>query len=79
MIFWSHDPEVAVCNMLANPDFNNEIDVAPYVELDANSTRRRSDFMSANYAWWQCVRFFIISVFKINTFLRISFMTKTCR
>jgi Plavaka transposase len=55
---WYRDPEVVVRNMLANPDFEKEIDVAPYVELDVNGIRRRSDFMSANFAWRQCVRFF---------------------
>ena len=41
--------------MIANPDFEKEFDVVPYVELDVNGVRRRSDFMSANFAWRQCV------------------------
>lgn len=55
---WYRDPEVVVCNMLANPDFEKEIDVAPYVELDTNGVRRCSDFMPANFAWRQCVGLF---------------------
>ena len=52
---WYRDPEVVVQNMIANPDFEKEFDVVPYVELDVNGVRRRSDFMSANFAWRQCV------------------------
>ena len=48
---WYRDPEVVVRNMIANPDFEKEFDVVPYVELDVNGVRRRSDFMSANFAW----------------------------
>ncbi|KAF8951994.1 hypothetical protein BDZ97DRAFT_1931423 [Flammula alnicola] len=51
---WYRDPETVVRNMLANPDFDKEFDVAPYVDLDAEGGRRRSDFMSANFAWRQC-------------------------
>jgi Plavaka transposase len=76
---WYRDPEVVVRNMLANPDFENEFEVAPYVELDVNGNRRHSDFMSANFAWRQCVCLFCQDspLFKINEFLRISFMKKT--
>ncbi|KAF8806795.1 hypothetical protein BYT27DRAFT_7256797 [Phlegmacium glaucopus] len=52
---WYHDPEVVVCNMLVNPDFHKEFDAAPYVELDKYGTHRRSDFMSADFAWRQCL------------------------
>jgi hypothetical protein len=44
--------------MLANPDFEKEIDFAPYVELNENGIRRRSAFMSADFAWQQCVCLF---------------------
>lgn len=46
--------------MLANPDFDNEFDVAPYVELDVNGARRRSDFMSGDFPWRQCVHFLLL-------------------
>ena len=52
---WYRDPEVVAHNMLANSDFAKEFDPAPYVELDANGGRRRSDFMSGNFAWRQSV------------------------
>ena len=57
---WYHDPEVVVHNMLANPDFDKEFDYAPYVELDEHGTRRRSDLMSADFAWRQCVCLFFL-------------------
>ena len=57
---WYRDPEVVARNMLANPDFDNEFDTAPYVELDKDGTRRRSDFMSGDFSWRQCVHFFIL-------------------
>ena len=31
---WSRNPDVVVRNILANPDFDNEFDPAPYVEID---------------------------------------------
>ncbi|KAF8953946.1 hypothetical protein BDZ97DRAFT_1929205 [Flammula alnicola] len=54
---WYRNPEVVVRNILANPDFDNEFDAAPYVESaktnkdDKDGQRRWADFMSANYAW----------------------------
>ncbi|KAF8810183.1 hypothetical protein BYT27DRAFT_7222195 [Phlegmacium glaucopus] len=48
---WYRDPEIVIRNMLANPDFAKEFDVAPYVELNVQGGRRRSDFMSGNFAW----------------------------
>ncbi|KAF8154657.1 hypothetical protein B0H34DRAFT_809194 [Crassisporium funariophilum] len=51
---WYRDPQVVACNMLANPDFDKEINVAPYVKLDVNGVRRRSNFMSGDFAWQQC-------------------------
>ena len=38
---WYRDPEVVVRNMLANSDFDQEIDYAPCVELNVNGTRLR--------------------------------------
>jgi hypothetical protein len=46
--------------MLANPDFDNEFDTAPYVELDKDGTRRRSDFISGDFSWCQCIHFYIL-------------------
>ncbi|KAF7983491.1 hypothetical protein HWV62_21806 [Athelia sp. TMB] len=48
---WYRDPEVVIANLLANPDFDNQFDYTPYVELDKQGNRRWSDFMSGNFAW----------------------------
>jgi hypothetical protein len=58
---WFRDPAVVVQNILANPDFDNEFDPAPYVEIDRDGQRRWADFMSANYVWRQCVSLIIQS------------------
>ena len=79
---WYHDPAVVARNMLANADFAMEFDSAPYVELDAKGGRRRSDFMSGNFAWHQSVcRFlvtFILDKVRLTpvNFLRTSFTRK---
>ena len=52
---WYHDPEVIAHIMLVNTDFNNEFDVAPYVQLDKTGERQRLDFMSGDFPWCQCV------------------------
>jgi len=62
---WYRDPEVVARNMLTNPDFNNEFDTAPYVELDKNGTCRRSDFMSGDFSWHQCVHFLFILILSL--------------
>jgi hypothetical protein len=49
------EPDVVVANLLDNPDFNNEYDTTPYVELDAQGRRRWSNFMSANFPFKRCV------------------------
>lgn len=49
------DPDTVLKNMLDNPDFDGQFDTTPYVHLDADGKRKISDYMSANYAWRQCV------------------------
>ena len=56
---WSRDPDVVVRNILANPDFDNEFDPAPYVEIDRDGQRQWADFMSGNYVWHYCVSLII--------------------
>ncbi|THV03658.1 hypothetical protein K435DRAFT_851604 [Dendrothele bispora CBS 962.96] len=46
---WYRDPETVIKNMLDNPEFAEEFDTKPYVELKADGTRRWSDVMSGNY------------------------------
>jgi hypothetical protein len=44
-------------NILANPDYKDEIDYVPFREYDtSDSTRRWKDFMSGDWAWQQAVR-----------------------
>jgi len=41
--------------MLDNPDFDNQFDYAPYVELDKAGQRRWNEFMSGNFSWRHAV------------------------
>jgi hypothetical protein len=52
---WYRDPESVVSLMLDNPDFQDQFDLRPYIDLDANGNRRWSDVMSGNVAWRHCV------------------------
>lgn len=56
--FWFRDPRTLVQNMLANPDFNGEIDYAPFQEHHGQN-HRFENFMSGNWCWKQAVRRFI--------------------
>ncbi|KAH7905240.1 hypothetical protein BJ138DRAFT_1138338 [Hygrophoropsis aurantiaca] len=47
------DPREMLRNMLANPDFDGEIDYAPYRDFDANEKREYKDLMSGDWAWQQ--------------------------
>ncbi|KAL6299566.1 hypothetical protein BKA93DRAFT_742140 [Sparassis latifolia] len=46
------DPHEIAKNMLANPDFNDEIDYSPFREF-YNGERHLKDFMSGDWAWRQ--------------------------
>ncbi|KAE9403476.1 hypothetical protein BT96DRAFT_1016915 [Gymnopus androsaceus JB14] len=48
---WYRDPDTIIANILANPEFRNDFDVAPYVHLDSAGKRNWADFMSGNFAW----------------------------
>lgn len=52
---WFRDPVVVARNMLNNPDFRDEFDYAPYIELGRDGQRRWTDFMSGNFAWRHAV------------------------
>lgn len=52
---WHRDPRVCAHNMLANPDFAQEYNVAPYREYDSKLERRFTNLMSGNWAWKQAV------------------------
>ena len=54
---WYRDPHAMACNMLANPNYKDEIDYTPFREYDASNDKRRwKDFMSGDWAWRQAVR-----------------------
>lgn len=52
---WYRDPDVVIANLLDNPDFASQFDVAPYVATDSQGKRRWTDFMSGNFAWRRSV------------------------
>ena len=52
---WFRDLDIVIQNMLDNPDFDNQFDYAPYVELDKAGQRRWNEFMSGNFSWRHAV------------------------
>jgi hypothetical protein len=59
---WAHNPLCVARIQIANRDFNERWDYAPYqdfvlTEIDGKMDLKRTfkDFMSANWAWNQCV------------------------
>lgn len=53
---WFRDPKVIMKNLMENPDFKDEFDVAPYREYYTSlRSRRYQHLMSGDWAWRQCV------------------------
>jgi Plavaka transposase len=52
---WYRDPEAVVSAMLSNPDFHGQFDLCPYIDINADGTRRWSNVMSGNIAWRRSV------------------------
>lgn len=52
---WYRDPDTVITNMLSNPDFSNDFDVAPYVHIDKDEKRRWSNVMSGNLSYRHAV------------------------
>jgi hypothetical protein len=52
---WYRNPRDVINNMLANTDFANEMDTAPFREYTTNGDRRYQHFMSGDWAWNQAV------------------------
>ncbi|KAG0693018.1 hypothetical protein DFH29DRAFT_992452 [Suillus ampliporus] len=53
---WFRDPHTVIHNMLANPDFKDEMDYIPYREFNGdgdNAKRQWHNMMSGNWAWDQ--------------------------
>jgi Plavaka transposase len=52
---WYRDPRTVVRNMLSNPDFDGEIDYAPFRQFGDEDERQYQDFMSGDWAWRHAV------------------------
>ena len=52
---WFRNPHTLVHNMLSNPDFKSDFDLAPLQERTVDGTHRFCNFMSGNWAWKQAV------------------------
>lgn len=52
---WFRDTDLAIQNLLANPDFAGEFDTVPYQEYAEDGTQRYCDIFSADWAWGQAV------------------------
>ena len=52
---WFRDPRMIIHTILANKDFDGEIDYSPH-QTFVNGKRKYSNFMSGNWAWKQAVR-----------------------
>lgn len=64
---WYRDPAQVVANMLANPDFDGEMDYAPLQEVDTNGELRYKNLMSGSWAWEQAVSSLLyLSVFCVE-------------
>ncbi|KAF8956155.1 hypothetical protein BDZ97DRAFT_1672008 [Flammula alnicola] len=48
---WYRDPSVVLKNILDNPDFDGEIDYAPFIEVDESEKRHWNEFMSGNFSY----------------------------
>lgn len=57
---WYRNPDTVISAMLGNPGFNGQFDLRPYVDLNANGTRRWNNVMSGNIAWRNSVSSFIL-------------------
>ena len=58
---WYRDPRKVIHNIFANPDLTDGIDYVPYRE-HVNGKQWYSDFMSADWAWRQCVHLLLQNV-----------------
>lgn len=59
---WFRDPHQLLKNMLANPDFDGEIDYTPYHKYNTEGNHRFQDFMPGDWAWTQAVRAFVFTL-----------------
>jgi hypothetical protein len=59
--FWS--PRTLLKNMISNPDFNGEFNVAPLQEHDTAGNHRFQNLMFGNWSWKQVVTVSIYTSF----------------
>lgn len=52
---WFRDPKAVIQSILSNPEFKDGFDYAPCMIYNEKHQRIRSNFMSADWAWNQCV------------------------
>jgi Plavaka transposase len=57
---WYHNPDTVVSQILANPEFDGQFDLRPYIDLDDHGQRQWSNIMSGNIAWRHSVSSHII-------------------
>ncbi|KAG2035207.1 hypothetical protein BDR03DRAFT_983812 [Suillus americanus] len=50
---WFRDPRLLIHNILANPDFDGEIEYTPYRDYDDNNQRCFKKIFSSDWAWTQ--------------------------
>lgn len=56
---WFRDPRLLIHNILANPDFDGEIEYTPYRDYDDNNQRCFKNFFSGDWAWKQAVSLYV--------------------
>jgi len=54
------DPRLVIHEMLANPDFKDGMDFAPYHAFDKDGIRMYQHLMGGNWAWEQAVCFLLL-------------------
>ena len=52
---WFRNPQEIIRDMIANPDFRDEVDYSAKRVFNAKGQREWKDFMSGNWAWKQSV------------------------
>ena len=85
---WFRDPREVVRNMLANPNFADDMDYWPFREYDTKtSTRHWQDFMSGDWAWRllrfhgfanACFPFWIVTLMDAMRSMDVSTSRATC-
>ncbi|EIW83868.1 hypothetical protein CONPUDRAFT_119271 [Coniophora puteana RWD-64-598 SS2] len=53
---WFRDPHQVVKNILARPDFKDEIDFSPYRDYDKDGVRQYENLFSGDWAWEQATK-----------------------